>query len=30
MTMEKWDELERILTDNELKKLYDNIQKQED
>ena len=30
MTMEKWDELERILADNELKKLYDNIQKQED
>ena len=30
MTMEKWDELERILTDNELKNLYDNIQTQED
>ena len=27
--MEKWDELEGILTDNELRKLLDSIQKQE-
>ena len=30
MTMEKWDEMENILKDNDLQQLYENMQKNND